>query len=192
MRPFTVPGKKRRRVIFNSINPSFSHSSGQLNKQVPVSATKGQQALNKAELSRSGLLTPSGSSTMPPQGELALSIPSLFTDLPPIRDLLNTETSTAQDATVLQCLPFLKGTVHFHKTFVNFNKHGLPRLERKQHIAYLHDSLGQYPAGYVGVDSSRPWMLYWALTGLSLLGEDVSLYRERCVFLPLGVLHSQV
>ncbi|KAI9825473.1 MAG: CAAX farnesyltransferase (FTase) subunit beta [Thelocarpon impressellum] len=30
-------------------------------------------------------------------------------------------------------------------------------------------------------DASRPWLLYWALTGLFLLGEDVSQYRERVI-----------
>jgi len=33
----------------------------------------------------------------------------------------------------------------------------------------------------VGVDSSRPWMVYWALMGLHLLGEDVVPFRSRYI-----------
>jgi protein farnesyltransferase subunit beta len=29
------------------------------------------------------------------------------------------------------------------------------------------------------MDASRPWMVYWALAGLSLLGEDVTRVRQR-------------
>lgn len=50
---------------------------------------------------------------------------------------------------------------------------------KDKHIEYLYDSLEDYPEGFVTMDSSRPWMSYWALAGLMLLGEDVSKYRER-------------
>lgn len=50
---------------------------------------------------------------------------------------------------------------------------------KDKHIEYLYDSLEDYPEGFVAMDSSRPWMSYWALAGLALLGEDVSKYRER-------------
>jgi protein farnesyltransferase subunit beta len=29
------------------------------------------------------------------------------------------------------------------------------------------------------LDASRPWMMYWVLCGLSLMGHDISPYRER-------------
>jgi len=106
-------------------------------------------------------------------------VPELFTTLPPIRDALRTETSSVQDRTVQDCLPYLSGTKDSSKSPFDFNAHGLPRLEREKHIAYLHGSLGKLPAGFVGADASRPWLLYWALTGLYLLGEDVSRYRDR-------------
>ena len=106
-------------------------------------------------------------------------VPELFTTPPPIRDVLSTKTSSVQDRTVQDCLPYLSGTNDSTKGPFDFNAHGLPRLERKKHIAYLHNSLGKLPAGFVGADASRPWLLYWALTGLYLLGEDVSQYRDR-------------
>ena len=103
-------------------------------------------------------------------------VPELFTALPPIRDVLTTETSTAQDCTIQECLPFLAGTNDFAS---GLDAHGVPRLERRKHVEFLHSSLQRLPAGYVGYDASRPWVVYWALTGLCLLGEDISDYRDR-------------
>ena len=106
-------------------------------------------------------------------------VPDLFTSPPPIRDALVTETSDVQDETVRECLPYLSGSVDPSKGPFDFNPHGLPPLEREKHIAFLHNVLGTLPAAYVGFDASRPWILYWALTGLHLLGDDISQYRER-------------
>jgi protein farnesyltransferase subunit beta len=41
--------------------------------------------------------------------------------------------------------------------------------------------LAKLPAQYKVVDSSRPWIFYWCLNGLVLLGADVSKYRNRLV-----------
>ncbi|KAK2786977.1 CAAX farnesyltransferase (FTase) subunit beta [Onygenales sp. PD_12] len=107
------------------------------------------------------------------------SIPDLFTQLPAIRDPLVTESSKAQDATVDQCLPFLKGLAASQNG--PFNQFGVPRLHRDAHVMFLYDSLEDYPERFVGLDASRPWMVYWGLTGLNLLGEDVTKYRERVI-----------
>lgn len=104
-------------------------------------------------------------------------IPPLFTELPPIRDSLVTETSQSQDETVQECLPFLKG--RSPALYAPFSDRGLPRLYRHVHKAFLIDALGDYPAKFVGLDASRPWMVYWALTGLCILGEDVKKYRKE-------------
>jgi protein farnesyltransferase subunit beta len=106
-----------------------------------------------------------------------LRIPSIFRELPQLRDLLTTQTSTVQDETVEKCLPFLRGTDGSLRG--NVNELGLAHLLRDHHIDYLYDSLEDYPETFVSLDSSRPWMLYWALASLALLGEDVSKYRER-------------
>ncbi|KAJ9292938.1 hypothetical protein DTO271G3_8236 [Paecilomyces variotii] len=107
------------------------------------------------------------------------SIPRLFKEPPPIRDSLTTETSELQYETLEKCLPFLKGT---ESSLVgSLNEHGVPALQKDDHIEYLYDSLEDYPSNFVGIDSSRPWMAYWALAGLSLLGEDVTKYRERVI-----------
>ena len=106
-------------------------------------------------------------------------VPDLYTCPPPIRDGLVTETSDLQDETVQECLPYLSGAVDPSKGPFDFNPHGLPPLEREKHVAFLHNVLGTLPAAYVGYDASRPWILYWALTGLYLLGQDISQYQER-------------
>ncbi|KAI9741277.1 MAG: CAAX farnesyltransferase (FTase) subunit beta [Cirrosporium novae-zelandiae] len=103
----------------------------------------------------------------------------LFTSLPLLRDLLITETSQVQDHTVEDCLPLLSGENDQAK--FSFNQHGIPWLNRDGHISFSHKCLRNLPSGYVAADASRPWMLYWALTGLYILGEDVSQYRDRVV-----------
>lgn len=104
-------------------------------------------------------------------------IPDLFTSLPPIRDFLNTGSSQIQDQTIQECLPFLAGI----KEDIKVNAYGLPNLDRKRHIAFLHKTLARLPAAYVAADASRPWMFYWALNGLWTMGEDISQYRERVI-----------
>jgi protein farnesyltransferase subunit beta len=108
---------------------------------------------------------------------VASQFPELFTSLPWIRDLLDTETSRVQDQTILECLPFLAGK----EPKIEYNAHGIPHLDRKRHIQFLHKNLRKLPAPYVAADASRPWMLYWALTGLYAMGEDISEYRERLI-----------
>lgn len=100
---------------------------------------------------------------------------------PLIRDALKTETSEVQDETVRACLPLLAGGEASNAALParSANVGTLPTLQRQKHVAFLRASLGNLPAAFVAADASRPWMLYWALTGLYLLGEDVSEYRER-------------
>lgn len=102
-------------------------------------------------------------------------VPALFTTLPLIRDELVTESSEMQDETVQECLPFLA------EPGGDLNLFGVTQLARTKHVHFLHKMIsGPLPAGFTAADASRPWMVYWALTGLHLLGEDVTTYRERC------------
>ena len=105
------------------------------------------------------------------------AVPALFKELPILQDALTTETTNLQEETVNKCLPFLKGIHSSQKG--SFNQFGVPALNRDDHIAYLYDSLEDYPGSFVALDASRPWMVYWALAGLTLLDEDVSQFRER-------------
>jgi len=101
-------------------------------------------------------------------------VPALYTTLPLIRDELITESSEMQDETVQECLPFLS------EPGGDLNLFGVSQLGRMKHIKYLSMMISRpLPAGFTAADASRPWMVYWALTGLYLLGEDVTQYRQR-------------
>ena len=78
-----------------------------------------------------------------------------------------------------ECLPLLNGIDDTSRSPFDFNEFGLPKLERRDHIGFLHENLAEFPAPFVGIDASRPWMVYWALLALHMLGEDVTLFRSR-------------
>lgn len=101
-------------------------------------------------------------------------VPSLFTSPPPIIDASITATTLERNEVIEQCLPRLNRA---HKDFRRLNTHGVPRLERKKHVAFLERSIRD--ARFVGYDASRPWVVYWSLTGLSILGENVEPYMEK-------------
>ena len=97
----------------------------------------------------------------------------------PIRDSLQTETSIVQDETMEACLPLLASFEQSQQDSPGRNTVGIPRLEREKHVGFLHQCWKPLAAGFVGFDASRPWILYWVLAGLSLLGENVQPYKER-------------
>lgn len=85
-----------------------------------------------------------------------------------------TESSELQAETEEECLPFLQGEMLPGEIDA-----AVTSLRKEDHARFLRQSLGQLPAGFAALDASRPWMLYWCLTGLSVLGSDVHPYRER-------------
>ncbi len=105
-------------------------------------------------------------------------VPELYTSSPPIRDRLTTNTSISQDDVVKQCLPRL---ITCSRRLSGVNTYGIPSLEREDHIKFLQDAI-EYPR-YIAFDPVRPWVIYWSLTALSLLGENVELYQQRYAFL---------
>ncbi|KAI1436221.1 terpenoid cyclases/Protein prenyltransferase [Xylaria sp. CBS 124048] len=104
-------------------------------------------------------------------------VPALFTTPPPIKDTLVTDTSERQDKVEDMCMQFLAGTLED----IAVNRHGVPSIRRKQHIKFLQKHLGNLPAAFKSADASRPWIFYWSLNGLALLGVDVSVYRDGLV-----------
>ncbi len=104
-------------------------------------------------------------------------IPDLYVSDPPIRDPLVTKTSKVQDKTVADCRPFLTAQAEG----LSFNRYGVARLDRQKHIRFLRLWLAKLPRNFVTMDASRPWVFYWCLNGLSLLGADVSMYRNPLV-----------
>lgn len=104
-------------------------------------------------------------------------VPPVYIKCTPVQDDLQTSSSTIQNSTVEECLPYLTGDGT--RGLFDFDVHGLPSLDRLKHIEFLHDCLGDLPSAFVAYDAARPWVLYWSLVGLSLLGEDVHQYRSR-------------
>lgn len=97
---------------------------------------------------------------------MAPRTPALFSTLPVLRDLYSTPTQIEQDAVVSRVRPLLSTP--------------LPRLERQRHIEFLEGAFEEKLPDYMtALDASRPWIVHWCITGLSLLGVDVSVYRER-------------
>lgn len=182
---FLVKERKHRRVIFTKRRPV---------SQMPPSPSDTFNRILYGDQHTPGLIaqppSPFASAVVDPvsgttSDRFAMStktaraslVPDLFTQLPPCRDLHTTESSQVQDETIQEVLPFLSGL----ESSVKYNSHGVPPLRRDQHIAFLKKSLGRLPPGYVAADASRPWMFYWALTGLATLGEDVSEYEQRVI-----------
>ncbi|KAG8530915.1 uncharacterized protein KY384_004272 [Bacidia gigantensis] len=86
----------------------------------------------------------------------------------PVKDELVTETSIRQDEVVEECLPLLAD-----------DPLSVPHLRRDDHTAFLKDRL--HNATHIAYDASRPWILYWCLTGLCALGQDVTVYRQSVI-----------
>lgn len=107
----------------------------------------------------------------------SFDIPSLFTTDPPLRDSLRTDTSLLQDGTVAEVLPFITGVDG--DTPDERNDRGIPHVDRHRHATFLRRQLGHLPQMFTPADPSRPWFFYWCLSGLALLGEDVTAYRNR-------------
>ena len=105
-------------------------------------------------------------------------VPELYTRSPPIRDSLTTDTSVSQEDVVKQCLPRL---IACSRSLAGVNPYGIPSFEREDHIKFSQDAIDY--ARYIAYDPVRPWVIYWSLTALSLLGENVELYQQRYAFL---------
>jgi protein farnesyltransferase subunit beta len=185
--PFLVKGQKHsHRVVFKRRAMTGSDPSSSASRSVEESLhgdTQYRQPYLAGPSSVGGeeavefVLSSPRLATMSTKTARASMVPDLFTSLPYIRDLLNTQSSQIQEETIQECLPFLSGL----EPGAIYNDYGVPHLERKRHIQFLHKSLKKLPAPYVAADASRPWMFYWALAGLSALGEDVSQYREPLI-----------
>lgn len=47
-------------------------------------------------------------------------------------------------------------------------------LKRTQHIEFLRQTIGKLPGAFAALDASRPWMIYWSVNALCILGQDIS------------------
>ncbi|KAB2579536.1 Prenyltransferase/squalene oxidase [Lasiodiplodia theobromae] len=104
-------------------------------------------------------------------------VPALYSALPPLVDGLKTKSSEDQRETVEKILPYHTGNPYSRK----LNSHGIPHLLRQEHLDYAIDGLSDYPAPFVAMDASRPWIPYWSLFAIAILGGDTSEFREGAV-----------
>lgn len=103
-----------------------------------------------------------------------MAVPPIWmTKTPSVNDECPTASSDLQAETAEECMPFLLG-----RKYLKLNEHGVPALNRDDHAAFLDESLEPLPAGFAMLDASRPWLFYWCLMGMTLLGEDVAAYRD--------------
>src|SRR6202012_1829712 len=74
--------------------------------------------------------------------------------------------------------PALDGLEYFEPE--DIGERGVPRLNRPRHTRFVRAALtARFPQAFVGLDASRPWLVYWGLTALSVLGVDVTEHRGR-------------
>ncbi|KAK6533199.1 CAAX farnesyltransferase (FTase) subunit beta [Arthrobotrys megalospora] len=96
-------------------------------------------------------------------------VPVMHLNLPFILDDLKTETSQKQLSTARNIMR-------------SVDQATLPSLDKATHIEFLLNPLDEgLSGGFVGLDASRPWLLYWCINALSALGEDVGVYNERVI-----------
>lgn len=114
------------------------------------------------------------------------NLPHLFSHPSILKDDLVTATSEKQEKVLNACLDLLTNKDNAQE-MTDLNSHNLPKLQRTKHIKFLRNVLGKYPPPFQAMDAARPWLLYWALAGLTSLGVDVKSYKERCMdtFRPL-------
>jgi hypothetical protein len=74
--------------------------------------------------------------------------------------------------------PALDGLEYFEPE--DIGERGVPRLNRPRHTRFVRAALtARFPHAFVGLDASRPWLMYWGLTASSVLGVDVTEHRGR-------------
>ncbi|KAI7844724.1 hypothetical protein COHA_001811 [Chlorella ohadii] len=52
-------------------------------------------------------------------------------------------------------------------------------LNRKAHAQYLAGGLGELPSGFISLDASRAWIVYWIVHSLELLGQPLPAEPDR-------------
>lgn len=82
------------------------------------------------------------------------------------KDSLITQTSEDQDEVEKACASMYN--------WIRSNYDSAPSLAFEKHILYLRNMLEPLPARFVSLDASKPWMIYWTVNALALLGNDIS------------------
>ena len=60
--------------------------------------------------------------------------------------------------------------IYKHITSADFNSsHSSLKLHKDAHVQFLHSGLGSLPSGFISLDASRTWIVFWCLHSLALL-----------------------
>lgn len=73
--------------------------------------------------------------------------------------------------------PYLTGAASFdsYQSVLLYPSHSRRVfLDREKHITFALNGLEQLPKGFVSFDANLPWLCYWNLNSLDLLGETLS------------------
>ena len=58
----------------------------------------------------------------------------------------------------------------------------LPALDAPSHKKYCLQKLELLPSSFTALAASRPWLLFWSLRALSLLGHEIPIdFKRRCI-----------
>ncbi|EGD76967.1 farnesyltransferase [Salpingoeca rosetta] len=68
---------------------------------------------------------------------------------------------------------------------------GLVKLDPEQHLPYVTGGLGTLPSGFETLDASRPWLVYWSLNALVILGGTISPELKRRVINTLRMCQAE-
>eukprot|EP00128_Syssomonas_multiformis_P017202 Colp12_sorted_trinity150504_noHs@11180 len=100
---------------------------------------------------------------------MALTVPLSFEELAFDTDGWETESSRVQE----QVEEEIEQRYTIYKKVKECNTDRI-RLQREDHIRYLKSSLFHLSTSLQCLDASRPWLCYWLLHALDLLGVDMS------------------
>jgi protein farnesyltransferase subunit beta len=60
----------------------------------------------------------------------------------------------------------------------------LPELDVRSHKKYCLQKLEALPSSFTALSASRPWLLFWSLRALSLLGHELPIaFKRKCIHL---------
>eukprot|EP00007_Cunea_sp_BSH-02190019_P005763 CAMPEP_0174238096 /NCGR_PEP_ID=MMETSP0417-20130205/10196_1 /TAXON_ID=242541 /ORGANISM="Mayorella sp, Strain BSH-02190019" /LENGTH=415 /DNA_ID=CAMNT_0015316901 /DNA_START=76 /DNA_END=1320 /DNA_ORIENTATION=- len=88
---------------------------------------------------------------------------------------LNTTTTFEQRAIERRCGEFYRA----FRAIPDYPSQVL--LKRGIHVAYVEKGIGGLSAGYAALDASRPWLCYWILNSLTLLGASTDAHASRVI-----------
>ncbi len=96
-------------------------------------------------------------------------------------ELIQTDTSKEQCTCEKECAEFLRLIIDYDSSTIErlksngvINQDMEMRLVRSKHISYLmHNLNAELPSGFVSLDASRPWICYWIIHALYLLGKEL-------------------